>query len=51
MDRFITQFYYLALKAGFYSDVVERLPIDSITEVRFPPLVVGIFLHPVTNYT
>ena len=34
--------------AGFYSDVVECLPIDPAAKVRFPPRAVGIFLHPVT---
>ena len=34
--------------AGFYSNVVECLPLDSAAQVRFPPRVVGIFLHPVT---
>ena len=35
-------------KAGFYSDVVECLPLDPAVRVRFPPRAVGIFLHPVT---
>ena len=44
----ITHFYCLAVEAGFYSDVVECLPLDPTAQVRFPPLAVGIFLHPVT---
>ena len=35
-------------EAGFYSDVVECLPLDPAAQVRFPPRAVGIFLHPVT---
>ena len=38
----------LAVEAGFYSDVVECLPLDPAAQVRFPPWAVGIFLHPVT---
>ena len=34
--------------AGFYSDVVECLPLDPAAQVRFPPQAVRIFLHPVT---
>ena len=34
-DRCITHFYCLAVEAGFYSDVVERLPVDPATWVRF----------------
>ena len=34
--------------SGFYSDVVQCLPLDSAVQVRFPPRAVGIFLHPVT---
>ena len=41
-------FYCLAVEAGFYSDVVECLPLDPAAQVRFPPRAVGIFLHPVT---
>ena len=29
-------FYCLAVEAGFYSDVVECLPVDPVTWVRFP---------------
>ena len=29
-------FYCLAVEAGFYSDVVECLPVDPATWVRFP---------------
>ena len=41
-------FFYLAVEAGFYSDVVECLLLDPAAQVRFPPRAVGIFLHPVT---
>ena len=47
-DRYITHFYCLAVEAGFYSDVVECLPVDPAAQVRFPPRAAGIFLHPVT---
>ena len=47
-DRYKTHFYCLAVEAGFYSDVVECLPLDPAVQVRFPPRAVGIFLHPVT---
>ena len=47
-DRYKTHFYCLAVEAGFYSDVVECLPLDPAAQVRFPPGAVGIFLHPVT---
>ena len=47
-DRYITHFYCLAVEAGFYSDVVECLPLDPAAQVRFPPRAVGIFLHPLT---
>ena len=47
-DRYITHFYCLAVEAGFYSDVVECLPLDPAAQVRIPPWAVGIFLHPVT---
>ena len=40
--------YHVAVKAGFYTDVVECLPVDPAAQVRFPPRAVGIFLHPVT---
>ena len=29
-------FYCLAVEAGFYNDVVECLPVDPATWVRFP---------------
>ena len=45
---FIFTSYCLAVEAGFYSDVVECLPLDPAAQVRFPPRAVGIFLHPVT---
>ena len=47
-DRYKTHFDCLAVEAGFYSDVVECLPLDPAAQVRFPPWAVGIFLHPVT---
>ena len=34
--RYITHFYYIAIEAGFYSDVVECLPVYPGTWVRFP---------------
>ena len=34
--RYITHFYCLAVEAGFYSDVVECLPVHPATWVRFP---------------
>ena len=34
--RYITHFYCLAVEAGFYSDVVECLPVDPATWVQFP---------------
>ena len=37
------------MEAGFYSNVVESLPLDPAAQVRFPPRAVGIFLHPVTK--
>ena len=43
-----THFYCLAVEAGFNSNVVECLPLDPASQVRFPPRTVGIFLHPVT---
>ena len=46
-DRYITHFYCLAVEAGFYSDVVECLPLDPAAKVRFPLWAVGIYLHPV----
>ena len=33
--RYITHFYCLAVEAGFYSDVVECLPVDPASWVRF----------------
>ena len=33
--RYITHFYCLAVEAGFYSDVVECLPVDPAIWVRF----------------
>ena len=45
-NRYITHFYCLAVDAGFYSDVVECLPLDPATQVRFPPRAVGIFSAP-----
>ena len=36
-DRYITHLYCLAVEAGFYSDVVECLPLDPAAQVRFPP--------------
>ena len=33
-DRYITHFYCLAVEAGFYSDVVECLPVDPAAQVR-----------------
>ena len=41
--RYIRHFYCLAVEAGFYSDVVECLPLDPAAQVRFPPRAVGIF--------
>ena len=46
---YITHFYCLAVEAGFYSDVVECLPVDPVAQVRFPPRAARIFLHPVTS--
>ena len=34
--RYITYFYCFAVEAGFYSNVVELLPVDPATWVRFP---------------
>ena len=48
-ERYKTHYYRLAVEAGFYSDVVECLPLDPAAQVRFPPRAVGIFLHPVTS--
>ena len=41
--RYITHFYCLAVEAGFYSDVVECLPVDPATWVRFPAVTGKIF--------
>ena len=35
---------------GFYSDVVECLPVDLAAQVRIPPRADGIFLHHVTAH-
>ena len=35
-SRYIIHFYCLAVEASFYSDVVECLPVDPETWVRFP---------------
>ena len=35
-SRYIIHFYCLAVEAGFYSDVVECLPVDPATRARFP---------------
>ena len=34
--RYITHFYCFAVEAGFYSDVVQCLPVDPASWVRFP---------------
>ena len=34
--RYMIHFYCLAVEAGFYSDVVECLPVNPATWVRFP---------------
>ena len=34
--RYMIHFYCLAVEAGFYSDVVECMPVDPATWVRFP---------------
>ena len=34
--RYIIHFYCLAVEAGFYSDVVDCLPVDPAIWVRFP---------------
>ena len=46
IPSYITHFYCLAGKAGFYSDVVECLPIDPAAKVRLPPRAVGNFSAP-----
>ena len=45
-DRYITHFYCLVKEAGFYSDVVECLPLDPAAHVRFLPRAVWIFSAP-----
>ena len=35
-SMYIIHFYCLAVEASFYSDVVECLPVDPATWVRFP---------------
>ena len=40
----ITHFYGLAVEAGFYSGVVECLPVNPATWVRFLPVAGRIFL-------
>ena len=47
-DRYKIHFYCLAVEAGFYSDVIECLPLGPAAQVRIPPRAVGIFLHPMT---
>ena len=48
-DRYIIiHIYRLVVEAGYYSDVVECLPLGLAAQIRFPPRAVGIFLHPVT---
>ena len=49
-DRYITHFYCLAIEAGFYSNVVECLPLDPAAQVRFSRRAVEIFGHPVTKW-
>ena len=34
--RYMIHFYCLVVEAGFYSDMVECLPVDPVTLVRFP---------------
>ena len=44
-------FYCLAVEAGFYSDVVECLPVDPATWVRFPAGAGKIFsLYDMTSF-
>ena len=31
-----THLYYLAVEAGFYSDMVDCLPVDTVTWFRLP---------------
>ena len=35
-SRYIIHFYCLTVEAGFYSNVVECLPVDQATWVPFP---------------
>ena len=42
--RYMIHFYCLVVEAGFYSDVVECLPVDPATWVRFPAGTGKIFL-------
>ena len=35
-SRYIIHFYCLAVEAGFYSDLVECLPVDPASWVRIP---------------
>ena len=44
--RYVTHFYCLAVEAGFYSDVVECLPVDPAAWVRFPAGAGKIFSAP-----
>ena len=43
--RYITLL-LICVEAGFYSDVVECLPLDPEAQVRFPPRAFGIFSAP-----
>ena len=45
-DRCKIHFNCLAVEAGFYSDVVECLPLDPTAQVRFPPQAVSISSAP-----
>ena len=36
LGKIYTHLYYLAVEAGFYSDVVDYLSVDPVTWVRFP---------------
>ena len=42
--RYMIHFYCLVVEAGFYSNVVECLPVDPATWVRFPAGTGKIFL-------
>ena len=50
-NRYITHFCCLAVEAGFYSNVVECLPLDPAAQVRVPPWAVGIFSAPCDIYS